>query len=134
MKKISELNKNIILKQMIIGFIINISVSVLFLLIFSVVTYILDSGFDYSSVYGTLRVAAGILVSSFYISRKIMKKGFIIGLLNGTFIFIIVTIISLITDKGGLTVNTLFHLIIFILSSVIGGVLGVNRQKKEKYI
>ena len=37
-------------------------------------------------------------------------------------------------NRGGLTQNTLFRFVILMLSSVIGGILGVNRKSQHKYI
>ena len=33
-----------------------------------------------------------------------------------------------------LTVNTLFHFVIIVLSSLVGGITGVNADKGKKYI
>lgn len=113
---------------------INIGVTGLFIGIFAVIMYLAQIGFEYSSVLATVSLAAGSLVSAFYIAKKIGRKGFLTGLIVGAVTFLTVTLISLFVDKGGVTVNTLFHLIIIMLSALIGGILGVNKAANKKYI
>ncbi len=113
---------------------INIFVTAVFVLLFSVLMYFLQTGYDYATVLATVSLAAGSLVASFYAAKKVAKKGFLVGLLVGGTEFTIVTLISLFADKGGITVNTLFHFIIIMLSALIGGIMGVNKTANEKYI
>ena len=113
--------------------IFNIITTAVFIFLFAVVMYIAQTGYEYATVFATVSLAAGSLVSAFYLAKKIAKKGFLVGLLVGGTEFIIVTFISLFADKGGITVNTLFHLIIM-LSALIGGILGVNKAANKKYI
>ena len=112
-EKKNSFNYGLIIKTALL----NIITTAAFIFIFAVVMYL-----------------AQTLVSAFYLARKIAKKGFLVGLLVGGAEFIIVTLISMFADKGGITVNTLFHLIIILLSSLIGGIVGVNKAGKQKYI
>lgn len=114
--------------------IFNIITTAVFIFLFAVVMYIAQTGYEYATVFATVSLAAGGFVSAFYLAKKIAKKGFLVGLLVGGAEFIIVTFISLFADKGGITVNTLFHLIIIMLSALIGGILGVNKAANKKYI
>lgn len=134
MQKKTELNKTSLFKYIITALILNILSVALFIFLFSVIMYFLDSGLDYSNIYATVAVAIGSLISSFYLGRKLTQKGFLIGLINGITVFTVITVISLIIDKDGLTFNTLFRLIIFVLASLIGGVSGVNKKENNKYI
>lgn len=120
---------NIIIKSVII-FIISTTV---FIGIFAALMYFLELDKNYSMIFATLSVAFGCFITSFFASGKIGSKGYITGLIIGFSIFIIITLISMIIDKGKITSNTLFHFLIFILSSLIGGVMGVNKKPK-KYI
>jgi len=107
--------------------------SVFFMALFAVLMYFFELDKNYSPIFATVSVALSCLITAYYTSGKIKQKGFIIGLIIGLSVSIIVTIISLIIDKGNVTSNTLFHFIIFLLSSLIGGVFGVNKKGK-KYI
>lgn len=134
MKK--ELNDKGINKYLIFlkGFIIETVVAALFIAIFAFVMYYLEAGYTYAPVFATASIAAGCLAAAFYAAKKIGNKGFLTGLTVGGITFLIVTIVALIVDSGAVTVNTLFHFIIIMLSSLIGGVLGVNKGQNKKYI
>lgn len=114
--------------------IIEIAVTLIAMLIFSVLMFIAEIKYEYSSLFGTLSVAIGLFIATYFTARKKGNKGLLTGLITGGVTFIIVLIISLILDNGGFTYNTIFHLIIFILSAVIGGILGVNKAVSKKYI
>ena len=129
-EKKNSFNYGLIIKTALL----NIITTAAFIFIFAVVMYLAQTGYEFATVFATVSLAAGTLVSAFYLARKIAKKGFLVGLLVGGAEFIIVTLISMFADKGGITVNTLFHLIIILLSSLIGGIMGVNKAGKQKYI
>lgn len=129
-EKKNSFNYGLIIKTALL----NIITTAAFIFIFAVVMYLAQTGYEFATVFATVSLAAGTLVSAFYLAKKIAKKGFLVGLLVGGAEFIIVTLISMFADKGGITVNTLFHLIIILLSSLIGGIVGVNKAGKQKYI
>jgi len=106
----------------------------IFVLLFALIMFFTESGYEYTAIFGTVSVAVGILVSSFLTAKKIGKKGFLTGITVGLIVFALVTIISLIIDDSSFTVNTLFHLIIYVLAGAIGGILGVNKTSNTKYI
>ena len=56
------------------------------------------------------------------------------GSIIGGITFMLITLVSLIASKDVFTFNTLFKLIILMLMSFIGGVLGVNLKQNQKYI
>lgn len=114
--------------------ILAILVTAAFMAIFAVVMYIAQIGSEYSPVLATVSLAAGTFAAAFYAARKIGKRGLFTGLITGGIIFILITLISLIVDKGGITYNTLFHFIIIMLSALIGGVMGVNKKANRNYI
>lgn len=107
--------------------------SAIFMALFSALMYFLELDKDYSPIFATVSVAIGCFLTAYFTSGKIGQKGLITGLITGLSVFILITVISLIVDKGTVTSNTLFHFIIFVLSSLIGGVMGVNKKSK-KYI
>ena len=111
-----------------------IAITTVFMVVFALLMYIAQIGSEYSPVLATVSLAAGAFASAFYAARKIGKRGLFTGFVTGIIIFIAVTLISLIVDKGGITYNTLFHLIIIMLSALIGGVMGVNKKSKRNYI
>ena len=104
------------------------------LLIFAAVMFYLESAFSYSPLFATLAIAVGCFFASFYLGKKTGKKGFLIGLGVGAVVFTIVTLVSLFVNSGSVTVHTLLRLVILLLSSMIGGIIGVNRKANQSYI
>lgn len=118
----------------ILGFVIGIVVTAVFITLFAVIMYLSGSALKYAPVFATVSVAIGSLTAAFFTAKKRGSHGLIIGAVIGGITFILITLISLIINRGGVTVNTLFHFIIIMLSSLIGGVIGVNKGKSHKYI
>ncbi len=104
------------------------------MLLFSALMYFFDIGFEYSPMLATLSVAVALFIASYFAAYKRRDKGMLTGFICGFSTFMLIMILSLIIDDGGITYNTLFHLIIFLLSALIGGVLGVNKAVNKKYI
>ena len=113
---------------------LGVIVTAVFMALFAVIMYVAQIGSEYSPVLATVALAAGTLAAAFYAARKIGKRGLLTGLITGGTAFALVTLISLIVNKGGITYNTLFHFIIIMLSALIGGVMGVNKKDIRKYI
>ena len=84
--------------------------------------------------FATISVASGSMVAAFYAARKNGSKGYLIGLLVGVITFLVVTVISLVVSGGALSSNTLFRFVIIVISSLIGGILGINLHREKKYI
>lgn len=125
-----QINFGLIIKTVLLGVI----VTAIFIFIFSVFMYISQMGYEYATVFATISIAAGTFAASFYAAKKLNKRGFLTGLIVGGITFLIITLISLFVDKGSITVNTIFHFVIIMLSSLIGGIMGVNKGANKKYI
>ncbi len=104
-----------------------------FICLFSFFMYFADLDSSYAPLLGTLSVAFSILITAYLQASKIKKKGFLIGFIIGIVNFILIFLISLIINGSGITYNTLFHLVIFLLSGLIGGILGVNKTTNKKF-
>lgn len=126
--------ENKTIKTVIISGLIGITITIAFVFIFAAVMYFWGMDKTYSVIFATVSVAAGCFAAAFVAAYKTRRKGFLIGLMVGGVVFSAILLISLLADKGAVTVNTLFHLIIFMLSAVIGGVMGVNKSNDRKYI
>lgn len=122
------------LKTAAIGSVIGVIVTFMFLLLFAAGIYLFNLDRAYSLPLATVSLAFGSFAAAYYVSRKSERKGYLIGILVGLISFALVTTVSLIVNKNGLTVNTLFHFIIIVLASAIGGIVGVNKGKSKKYI
>ena len=118
----------------IFGFIIGVITAFAFIALFALIMYFSGAAFNYAPVFATLSVAFGCFFAAFFTSRRQGNRGWLAGVIIGGITFILITLISLILNSGGITVNTLFRFIIIMLSSLIGGIIGVNKGKNHKYI
>lgn len=114
--------------------IIEIAVTAFFVAVFALIMYLAEAGYKYASVFATVSIALGAFAACFYAAGKTGRRGWLTGMIIGGGTFVIVTLVSLISDSGSVTYNTLFHFIIIMLSSLIGAVIGVNRGTSHKYI
>ena len=130
MKGIKISSSKIVLISTLVG-VIATAVSII---LFSAVMYFAGLDKIYSVIFATISVAIGCFFASFTAALKNKSKGFLTGLVVGGITFAIIFLISLMYDKGAVGTNTLFHFIIFMHSSVVGGVLGVNKVENRKYI
>lgn len=102
--------------------------------IFATVMYFLEGGYEFSPLFATISLGIGTLITSFFASKKIGQRGYLVGAVIGAAVFFIITLVGLMASKDIFTLNTLFRLIILMLSSIIGGILGVNNKENQKYI
>lgn len=122
------------LKIYTIGGIIGCVVSIVCMLIFAAVILFLQLDRNFAMPFATVSVAIGGFVAAYYAARKIGYKGYLTGLAVGGITFALVTVISLFINKSGLTANTVFHLVIIVLASTVGGIMGVNKGKSNRII
>jgi putative membrane protein (TIGR04086 family) len=86
----------------------------------------------YSSVLSSISMGVGGITAGFLSSRKIRSGGMLNGLFCGLILYLPVFFLSLFLSETGFSMNTVYHFLITILSAVIGGVLGVNKNKNYK--
>lgn len=106
----------------------------LFIVIFAVGIYFLNISLSYAPVFATVAVGLGGFWAAKYIAKKREKGGAVTGFLTGLIIFAVITLIALFLNKSAVTINTLFHFVIIVMSSVVGGILGVNKKKTKELI
>lgn len=115
------------------GAILGVLVCLVMMLIFSAVLLFLNIDRAYATPFATVSVAIGCFIAARHTAKKIGDKGYLVGLIIGSVVFTAITALSLILGNG-LSINTLFHFIIMMLSSLVGGITGVNKNKHKKYI
>ena len=121
-------------KTIIIGVAIGIATVLVSMFIFAAIIYFFGIDRAFTVPLSTLSLGLGSFAAAFFVSKKIGNKGYLTGTAVGLITFAAVTVISLIVNRTGLTVNTLFHFIIIVLASAIGGIIGVNKGKGKKLI
>ena len=115
------------------GGMLGILTSLVAMLVFSAVLLFFNLDRNYAAPFATISVALGCFIAGRYTAKKIGDKGYLIGLIIGAAVLVVITALSLIIGNG-MSLNTLFHFIIMILSSIVGGIAGVNQDKHKKYI
>ena len=74
--------------------------------------------------------AFSILIGAFFSSRKIGKKGILIGFLQGLIYMTILYLFSSISSGNfSLNISSLIMILISLICGIIGGILGVNILK-----
>ena len=111
-----------------------LGVTVAALLVFATVMYLIEGGYEYSPLFATISAAIGSLVSSLFLARKKQKNGLLIGGAMGITVFLLLLITALILGNFKPSINTLFRFLFIMLSSLIGGVIDVNKNSNPKYI
>lgn len=117
----------------VVGAVFGVVATVITMLIFSAILLFLNIDRAYAAPFATISLAVGGFIASLYTAKKIGDKGYLVGLIIGLIVFVFITVLSLILGNS-LSLNTLFHFIIIILSAIVGGIVGVNQNKHKKYI
>jgi putative membrane protein (TIGR04086 family) len=87
-----------------------------------------------SSVMSVLLLITSLLsifYGGFYVGKRSNKKGFIEGIKFGLLLFIILFIVSLFINNDLKFFNRFIYFLIVISSSMLGGMFGINKGKKE---
>ena len=116
---------------MILSAVVTVITSAAFLMLFSAIIYFFGIDRKFIPLFSTLSAAAGCFAGAFAAAVKIKEKGYLIGLIIGAVWFFVITVISIILGSDGVTLNSLFHLLIILLSGMTGGMAGVNRGSKK---
>lgn len=127
-----KVNKKL-LKATIFGIIIGCLVTMIVTLISAVV--FLKSGKMPGDILGYITLAflgIGSLAGGYTAARIYKSAGIVCGAAVGISIFIITFVVGITNFSGSIGVMLLLKLIVIMLLSVIGGVLGVNKKDKIK--
>lgn len=118
------------------SYLIAISVSLIctsiFLIIFSLIISKKSIPHAFFSILALIAVSISSFIGSFILSKINKQKGLINGMFLGLIISSIIYIIGI--AFNGMTVTNLLYIkfISIIISSCLGGVLGINIKKKNK--
>lgn len=129
-EKLSEYG---ILKPLAVSTAVSILCSLIFMLISAVAVTNLNASENTTLVLSIVSMSIGAFFGGIVCAKIYKKKSFLMGGLNGVVFFLLITVISLAVSSAPITVISLFKLILFIISSVIGGIVGVNTSRKRKF-
>ena len=102
--------------------------TVLCLLLFSFIMTKVDAPDGLVSAMSSISLCVGSYFAGFLISKRYRKNGLFTGVFCGLIIFAITFIISMIFMKFALTMGTFSKLIMIIVCTSIGGIIGVNSK------
>ncbi len=127
-------DKNNSVKTMLISILIGLGVTFGLLLIFSLLLTIFDLPESVSIILSSVAIIAGAFGCGFstgYINRK---KGLIAGLTSGASFYVIIAIIAVAVTGSGLSTLFLIRLVLSVIFSAIGGIVGLNKALSRKNI
>jgi putative membrane protein (TIGR04086 family) len=103
----------------------------LFLAGFSLLIGNTDVSEELVQAMACIALCAGSFTAGFVAAKKRRQKGLLVGLLCGIVMYFVVLIIGLFLLQSASAAGTAAKLIVMILCSCIGGVVGVNTRCKK---
>lgn len=104
-------------------------VFILYLLLITLLSYFNVLGYKTISIMSYIFSIMFFLLSGFKTARKTSKRGYLSGLFMGLILVILMMLLSLILGSG-IKIKALIYYGTLILSSVIGGMVGINAKKQ----
>lgn len=133
----SAYKKEISTKQFYINILISsalgVVVTFIFLLILAAVMLLGNININMASPLASVALALGSGFGGYLSAYKNKSKGFICGVVNAGVIFLLVAIVGLILSRS-VTLMSVIHFAVTLLSSLIGSILGVNKADKIKVV
>ena len=103
-------------------------VFIIYLLLVTLLSYFDILSFKSVSVISYVFIVLFFLLSGFKLARNTSKRGYLSGFLIGLLLVIVMMILSLVLGSG-IKLKALIYYGTLILSSVIGGMIGINVKK-----
>lgn len=129
-KDFSGISKNTVWTYLF-GILIGTGVTLISMLLLAAVMLFGQLSREYAVPFATISVALGTFFAARFAARRIGSKGYLVGLIIGGAVFLVIMLISLAVSRDAIGTNTLFHFIIIVLSSLVGGISGVNRKNNR---
>lgn len=120
-------------------FVVKYLKSLLYILVPVIVLSIITSILYYFNILNSkgvnyinlIMIALSMLLGGIYIGTKADKKGWLEGIKVGLEVIVILFIVSFLAFDKGMNIKTLIYYFILVASSTLGGMIGINRKKKE---
>lgn len=117
----------------IAGMLVGIVVSLLMLLVFSIVMTMNDVPQGAISTLAAVSVALGCLAAGIISAKLHMSSGLVTGAVTGFLLYLVLMLVGLVAHGASPTASVLIKFAVSIVSGGIGGVIGVNFKKKQRY-
>ncbi len=118
-------------KGIIAGILSLIVFTIVFALLFGTVMTLADVSDEIVSIAGTLILSTDCLIASYVSTQIVRNNGLVQGLIVGCFVSVVLLLICLIVNKT-LTIPCFEKMVCCMLSSIIGGIKGINTRKTGK--
>ena len=129
-KDFSGISKNTVWTYLF-GILIGTGVTLISMLLLAAVMLFGQLSREYAVPFATISVALGTFFAARFAAKRIGSKGYLVGLIIGGAVFLVIMLISLAVNRDAIGTNTLFHLVIIVLSSLVGGISGVNKKSNR---
>ncbi len=116
-----------------IASIVGIIVIALSLLLAASLCLAADVGDNMSSAISGICAGLGCFTAGFVSAKKIGSSGLINGGICGVIIYLLILFLSLFISKSGFSLVTVLHSAIAVISSLAGGIIGVNSAGKRRF-
>jgi putative membrane protein (TIGR04086 family) len=117
----------------IAGMLVGIAVSLLVLFVFSIVMTMKDVPQGAVSTLAAVSVALGCLAAGITAAKLHMRSGLATGAVTGFLLYLVLMIVGLIAQGASPAATVLIKFAVSIVSGGIGGIIGVNFSKKQRY-
>ena len=114
--------------------VVGILISVLAVFLAAALCLTLDITDRMSSGISGVCLGIGSLTAGFLAAKKLKVSGVINGALCGIIIYVLIIILSVFLSKNGFSMNSFYHILITVLSSACGGLLGIVSGDHKKII
>ena len=115
-------------KYILKGFLYFIVSLLIILILTSTLNYLDVIGYKTVYIISFIVLIIASLFSGYYLAKHKKKKGYLIGALMGTINIFFLIILSLIFSK--ISLISLLYYFILMLSSITGGIFGINHKKR----
>ena len=121
-------------RAILTGVIISTMLSSVCILLFALIITLMSLSTAAAFPLSSLSLGIGCFFGSKYTAKRLNKKGYLCGLINGFCVFLISVIIALCINPANFTWMSMIRLVIILLCSMIGGIGGVNQKKNPMLV
>ena len=123
-------NKNS-LRTMFISILVGALTTFILIAIFAAILTFFDLSEGVSVILSTIAIVLGAYVCGYLAGYIGKEKGLLSGLTSGASFYVIVAIIAVIITKSGLTSLFFIRLVLCLIFSAVGGIVGLNKTLKR---
>lgn len=121
------MDKDINIRPIGQGIIRSFVLTLILLLIYAIITSFVDTNSKFDVVYKVIITALGVMYGAIYATKKINKRGWLVGLVVALLYIVILYFVSVLNGRE-LALNnfSILRMILALLVGMLSGMLGVN--------